>query len=63
MEGLTYSPLGFVVEVGESHRVHPRINVLAKWNRDCISRAISLATHPFYTAEGSGVVKGAPNEG
>ena len=44
MEGLTYSPLGFVVEVGESCGGTSRDDCISQMEqRDCISRAISFS--------------------
>lgn len=63
MEGLTCSPLGIVVEVGESHRAMPRNECTSQIERRLHKQSKSrkqFLSSLSHIAEGNGMVKGAP---
>lgn len=60
MEGLTYSPLRFVVEVGESHGGTSGDECISQMEQR-LHKQSNLSHSLSHTAEGSGMVKGAPN--
>lgn len=58
MEDLTYSPLGFVVVVGESHRGTNREECISQMEQRLHKQSVHSL---FHAAKGSGFVKRAPN--
>lgn len=64
MEGLTRSPPGIAVEVGESHRATSRNECTSRMERRLHKRSKGRKQFLFlslsHTAEGSGMGKGAP---